>query len=406
MAALIQAVKQGSIRGIQLVIQNSHDSEAKFQKEAGTSVLIEACKFGDQRTGVKMAKILLDNGAEISNRDCMGLNALHWACSKARKEMIDLFFKRSEMLDFNAIDLNGNSVLYHAVNSGDCDFVNHICRLYTRNGGGIDTKNNQGISAVDLALKLGHKSCAAVVNRATGLTRKLNRKGYKELNYCMLNRLNRSVSDDRSWTRGDGSRDNGNSCEAQRRQDSIEKLLKPNHLESSRHLRKSKFISLSSGDLTLKERAKLPTLSTGHLSLVSMYGRLRSQTDPPVKQEKKSDIIPRKSEIFKREIFPSMEEDRLPNTYKDLLVDFNSIYSVENTSSYRKGFSKPKDKTKIVTFSDSDHAKDEGVKNADDKTAKNKLSRKVSRMNETKFNATFISKGKERRKSRKSRDEA
>ena len=402
MAALIQAIKQGSIRGIRLLIEGKHIKDDNFQKEAGTTALIEACKFGDKKTGVKMARILLENNGKIESRDFLGRNALHWACLKAYKEMIELFVKSSEMLDFNAIDFNGNSVMFHTVSSGNCQFIDYICRIYVKNGGSVDTKNNEGISAVDLALKLGHKSCAAVVNRATGLTRTLSSTGYEDINCCMFSHLSRTVSDNRGSMQDAGNKGKarGKSFETLRENRRIEKAIGFN----PDRLRKTKFISLSSGDLSIKEQAKLPALG-GQFSLVTMNGRERSQTDPSQKKDRKMDKIARKHGIFKAEILPSAEETRLPNTYKDLLVDFNSIYSVENTSSYRRGFSKPKEKTKIVTFSESiGHDKEDDGK-SDDKTTKNKLSRKVSRMNETKFNSTFISKGKERRKSKKSRDE-
>ena len=403
MAALIQAIKQGSIRGIQLILGNKQYQDDTFQTEAGTTALIEACKFGDRRTGVKMATILLKNNARIESQDLMGRNALHWACCKAHKEMIELFIKSSEMLDLNAKDFNGNSVMYHTISSGECDFIDYICRLYVENGGGVDTKNNQGISAVDLALKLGHKSCAVIVNRATGLTRTLNSTGCRDSNCRVVNRLGRPDDNSYKLTKGSVSEDNAKT----RGFDYFRRPSeRPIAVNVGKH-RKTRFLSLSSDDLTIKEQVKLPALSLGELSLVSMYARQRSKTDPAQKQERKVDKIPRKHGIFKGDIFPSTGESQLPSTYKELLVDFNSIYSAENTTSYRKGVSKPKEKTKIVTFSEgveSGQDKEDDAK-TEDKSGKYKLARKVSKMSDTKFSSSFISKGKERRKSRKSRDD-
>lgn len=401
MAALIQAVKQGSIRGILLVVQGIQDRDGSFQTEAGTTPLIEACKFGDKKTGVQMVKVLLDNRAEISRRDYLGLNAFHWACSKAHKEIVDLFIKSNQTIDFNARDNNGNSVLYHAVTSSDCRFTNYICRLYEEHGGNVEMKNNQGFSAVDLALKLGHNSCAVVVNRASGRRRVVNSKGHGDLNCCMLNWINGSVGENHGFAKRCREK-----CKGKRFTASEEPRF--NSYKSVNRSRKSKFLSLSNGDLTLKDQGKLPSLAVGQKSLISMYGRHRSQTEPVRHHELKSDLLPRKNGFFNGERLPIIEQNRLPNTCKDLLVDFNLIYSVENTPSYRKGFSKPKEKSKIVTFSDSIESgqEKEDEKRNDEKIGKNKISRKLSRINnDTKVNGTFISKGKEQKKSRKSRDE-
>ena len=404
MAALLRAIKQGNVRSIKLIIESKRYGDDMLQTEAGTTALIEACKFGDKKTGVKMAKILLRNNAKVESRDYTGRNALHWACSKANKEIIELFIKSNETLDLHAKDFNGNSVMYHTVSSGDCDFVHYVCRLYAENGGGVETKNNQGISAVDLALKLGHKSCAVVVNRVTGRSRTLNSTGFKDDN-CRVLKNNSPPDDDDALKL---IQNTGLVDKAKGRSPHI--LIRSNEKAitfNTGRLHKTKFISLSSDDLTLKERVKLPALSVGEFPLLDMYGRQRSITDPAQNQERNADIAPRKHGFFNGELLPNMGESRLPNTYKDLLVDFNSIYSAENTASYRKGVSKPKEKTKIVTFSESVESgqnKEDDAK-AEDKAAKNKLTRKMSKMSDAKFNSTFISKGKERRKSRKSRDD-
>ena len=407
MTALFQAIQRGSIRGLQLVLDGKHDKSELFETEAGTTALIEACKFGDKKTGVKMAKMLLRNSARIESRDLRGRNALHWACSKAHTDMIDLFMKSSEMLDMNVKDFNGNSVMYHAVRSGDCNFIGYICRLYIENGGGVETKNNQGITAVDLALKLGHKSCAVSINKATGLTQTLNSTGCEDTNCCTFNRVSYPADGAYKLIKDVGFRDIAKQSIITN-EGGVTSATEPLDTFNARRFRKTRFLSLSSDDLTIKERFRLPALSIGEFSLVNMYGRQRSKTDPVQQQEKrKKDKVSRKNGIFNGEIFPSTEESRIPNTCGELLVDFNSIYSAENTHSYRRGFSKPKEKTKIVTFSESVESRQDKEDDAktEEKAAKNKLTRRVSKMSDTKLNSTFIAKGKERRKSRKSRDD-
>ena len=400
--ALIQAIKQGSIRGIQLVIGKYDAENGSCQKEAGTTPLIEACKFGDKRIGLKMAKLLLKSNAEISDTDYLGRNAMHWACSKGQKDIVDLFMKSVEPVDLNYKDLDGNSVLYHAVSSGDCDFIKYVCRMYDKNGGGVETTNKQGISAVDLALQLGHKSCAALVNKVTGLNHFLSTAGKNELNRCLTNRIKKNNLEEPP-----GVNYRTRSFDETRETDPLHRNPRYDH-----HRRKyqEKQLARSHEEFRVEDSMKLPKLEVGNLSIVGMYNRQRSQTVPQFKDETREERLLRRRHIFKTEVRPEMsfsQDSNFPNTYKDILVDFNTICSVEKSPSYRKGAEKPKekDKAKVVTFSESvdeDKRKSEDTKH-EEKVVKNKA-RKISRVSEAKM--AFAGAGKkERRKSRKSRDE-
>ncbi|XP_065069594.1 uncharacterized protein LOC135694691 [Rhopilema esculentum] len=402
--ALIQAVKQGSIRAIKLVIENPNFDIR--QNETGTTALIEACKFGDKRRSLEMVTTLLKNDACICDTDMHGRNALHWACSRGQKEIVDAFLRSNQPLNLNSTDFNGNTVLFHAVSSGDCSFIRFICKAYKRNGGVVETKNRQGMSAVDMALKLGHRSCAALVNRVTGLNQCVYTAGNDELN-CCTKRASAAFKDEpRVLTRTNNCVKGDLLAETVTLADHSNRFIQ---MESSGR----RYMSSSTEDVTHAKRSKLPKLTIGNLTTRIVSKRERSKTVPRVTGDLKAGgrLIVKRN--FSKGGFMARREfsEDSPNTYKDLLVDFNLICSVEKSPSYRKGFVRPKEreKTKIVTFSDTTGDDLNGVEKRDDtkqddKMEKAKASRKMSKIHEKKSNSTLLSK-KERRKSRKSRDE-
>ena len=159
MLALLQAVKEGYVKGVKELI-NSGGILGLNTNEMGTTPLIEACKFSNKDIAKRMIKVLLKHGANVNHRDKEGRNALHWISMTGDKHLINLVVESQSSVDFISTDRQGNSILFYAVQTGKCSFVRHICKLYKLNSVRDRGKNRSGISAADLALKLGHKKCA------------------------------------------------------------------------------------------------------------------------------------------------------------------------------------------------------------------------------------------------------
>ena len=157
--ALLQAVKEGYLKGIKQLINNGGLMGLNTD-DMGTTPLIEACKFNDKEVAKRMIKVLLKHGANVNYRDKEGRNALHWISMTGDKHLINLVVDSQTPIDYSSTDRQGNSILFYAVQTGKCSFVRHICKLYKLNSAWDRGKNKNGMSAADLALQLGHKKCA------------------------------------------------------------------------------------------------------------------------------------------------------------------------------------------------------------------------------------------------------
>jgi len=169
--ALLQAVKEGYVKGIKELISNGGLLGLNVN-EMGTTPLIEACKFGNKEVAKRMVKILLKHGANVNHRDKDGRSALHWISMTGDKHLVNLLVESQTSIEFDITDRQGNSMLFYAVQTGKCSFVRHICKLYKVNSVRDRGKNRNGISAADLAMNLGHKKCS---ERCKEVTLKDNR---------------------------------------------------------------------------------------------------------------------------------------------------------------------------------------------------------------------------------------
>ena len=69
-----------------------------------------------------VAKVLIDNGADIKAKDEYGHTALHMAASEGRIELAKVLIGNGA--DINVKDQNGHTALYEATRSGHTEIVN------------------------------------------------------------------------------------------------------------------------------------------------------------------------------------------------------------------------------------------------------------------------------------------
>ncbi len=281
--ALIQAVKQGHIRGIKLLISNG-DTLSLSSNVLGTTALIEACKFDDKETAKKMVKVLLKSGACVNDRDYLGRHAMHWACMEGNAELMNAllsFHRPNEQINLTMTDFEGNSILHYAVKTAKCSFIRHVCKLYERYGVTDWGRNKDGYLAADLALNLGHKHCAVMVRNVTD-------------------------SDELSYSdRSDGRT--------------------PIEEKSSERMREN---------TEKRTFLELPLIETGKLSITSK-GKHKTKDDSPERRLQKTtetNLVP--ISYNQRKI---SEEIIGKITYRNLLADMHLIQSMEYSSSYRPG---------------------------------------------------------------------
>lgn len=84
----------------QLFIQHGAALNGNVTKEKEDTPLVAACSL--RADGV--ASLLIDKGAKIHHKGCMGGTALHWACWTGREEVVRLLLSKSPNLNQRCID--------------------------------------------------------------------------------------------------------------------------------------------------------------------------------------------------------------------------------------------------------------------------------------------------------------
>eukprot|EP00794_Sanderia_malayensis_P007798 gene7798-8644_t len=301
--ALIQAVKQGHVRGIKLLISNG-DTLSLSSNVLGTTALIEACKFENKEIAKQMIKVLLKNGANVNDRDYLGRNAMHWACMAGNNtELLNALLSCQTphiRANLNMTDYEGNSLLHYAVKTGKCSFIRHICKLYQRYGASDWARNKDGYLAADLALSLGHKHCAVMVRNVTE-----------------FDELSDDGEGDKAGTGGNGEK-----------VPIVKQLKTEPAVPVPEKGDKQKFL-------------ELPLIETGKLARTGMANNRHrkkkksstsSQPDYKPGQPSEKSLAP--LSYNQRKI---SEEILGKITYRNLLADMSLLQSVEYSSSYRQG---------------------------------------------------------------------
>lgn len=162
----------------------------------------------------------------------------------------------------------------------------------------------------------------------------------------------------------------------------------------------------------MAEGLKLPKVDVENSSIVGRYLPPRRK-----KQSRRHEDLwtrTRRGKDFKSQTTNARDRpqrtDNSSSNCKDILIDLNSICSVENSSSYRRGFN-VKNNTKSVQFTEDTIEPDSKLESSLDtkqnaSIVKTKCSRKISKIIELKSIGTSLTnQKKEGRKSKKSKDE-
>lgn len=158
MTALSQAIRNKRWRQARLLIEAGSDINRRCQTD-GRTALMEVCFLDDEDKAFGLAKILLENGAELGFQDAKGLNALSYACILKRKKLVTLFLRFVDY-NLNAVDRDANTALFHAITVGDLAIVKLLVKKLKYYHLSVDTQNHKGETPLIHALKIGNSQCA------------------------------------------------------------------------------------------------------------------------------------------------------------------------------------------------------------------------------------------------------
>lgn len=161
MTALSQAIRNKHWRQARLLIEAGSDINRRCQPDKRTP-LMELCFLDDEDKALGLAKMLLENGADLGFQDTKGLNALSYACILKRKKLVKLFLRFVDY-NLNAVDRDANTALFHAISVGELSIVMMLVKKLKYYDLSVDTQNLKGETPLILALKIGNTEAAELL---------------------------------------------------------------------------------------------------------------------------------------------------------------------------------------------------------------------------------------------------
>jgi ankyrin repeat protein len=155
--ALHIAAAGGNIQEIEMLIANSYDVNKKNTN--GETPL--HCAF-DKLPSVDTLRILIANGAKINAQNKDGKTPLHLAFEKRDLECFKYLLDNGA--DVKAKDDKGRTPLHYASEDNQLEFVK---ALVESDASGLLEEDNQGMTALHLAAKKGHKDCLIYLTEKT-----------------------------------------------------------------------------------------------------------------------------------------------------------------------------------------------------------------------------------------------
>ncbi|XP_068748030.1 ankyrin repeat domain-containing protein 36C-like [Montipora capricornis] len=163
MTALSQAIRHKRWRQARLLIEAGSDINQRCQADKRTA-LMEVCFLDEEGKALGLAKMLLENGADLGFQDAKGLTALSYACILRRSQLVHLFLRFVDY-NLNAVDRDANTPLFHAITVGDLSVVKMLIKKLRYYDLTVDTQNHKGETPLIHALKIGNIEAAELLIR-------------------------------------------------------------------------------------------------------------------------------------------------------------------------------------------------------------------------------------------------
>ncbi len=166
---LLKSVMAGRSRQVRLLLESGLSPD--MTDECGQTALIKAAFIEQDRSRYIITKILLKAEARVSKVDLVGRNALAWASLYGRDREVAMLLKYAdEDLNINWADAQGHTALFHAVTSGNAATVKMVVEALLKYRLSVDVANDNGVTPLMQAAKLGHDVCSSILIQPGGAT--------------------------------------------------------------------------------------------------------------------------------------------------------------------------------------------------------------------------------------------
>ena len=111
---------------------------------------------------LEMAKLLLENGANVKVRNIFGNTPLHVAAKGGKKELAELLLQNGA--DINSKNKVGYTPLHYAAQNGYLEIV----KLFLENKAQTNIKNKEDSTPLTLATQNGHQEIIDLIMKSSG----------------------------------------------------------------------------------------------------------------------------------------------------------------------------------------------------------------------------------------------
>lgn len=154
--SLLDIVKNGYFQQVRYLVDHGANLNQRDSEKRSVMML---CAFVEpEEWGVGICRLLIERGAILDFKDKYGLNAFHYAVIYERLDLVKVYLNAIDF-DLNEKDKFGNTALHYAVKAGNSTITRMIvqtCRKYQLS---LDTRNNDRLTALQMAHKAGHRKC-------------------------------------------------------------------------------------------------------------------------------------------------------------------------------------------------------------------------------------------------------
>ncbi|GFN96181.1 ankyrin repeat domain-containing protein 63 [Plakobranchus ocellatus] len=160
--SIFVAIANGTVHRLQSIIPQT--SDLNVRDGSLRTPLIASVGISNDESRAHVVRLLVRHGCDVNAQDQTGRTSLMLACQEKDKADVVAVLAKSRDLDPNIQDLDGNSALHLAVESGNVAAIRLLTNVHSAKARlRINQPNHAGLSPLQLAVKLGLADCCRVL---------------------------------------------------------------------------------------------------------------------------------------------------------------------------------------------------------------------------------------------------
>lgn len=164
---LFKIIKYGKIRKLTSFFNDIENTDIDFEDISGKTPLMCAVCYDDKDdVRTHMVRTLLRHGCDVDKQDMYGCTALMYSCMDCHSDDVTRLLTKKGNSNPNIQDNFLNTALMHSVVASNAAALQIlVTSSATRSKVNLDLQNNQGLTALELAIKLKMSDCCKVLVR-------------------------------------------------------------------------------------------------------------------------------------------------------------------------------------------------------------------------------------------------